>query len=87
MTVALAVAVVVLAGVSVYLWVALARARSRQADLEALVGSVLDADEAIRRQAAQLLHDEALQSLLAANQELMEAAPGRVGVTGIGAPV
>jgi two-component system, NarL family, sensor kinase len=80
-SVALAVAVVVLVAVSVYLWIALARARARQADLEALVGSVLDADEGIRRQAAQLLHDEALQSLLAANQELMEAAPGRVGVT------
>lgn len=81
MLVALAIAVVVLAGLCAYLGIALARSRARQADLEALVGSVLDADEAIRRQTAQLLHDEALQSLLAANQELMEAAPGRVGVT------
>jgi two-component system NarL family sensor kinase len=76
--VVLAVAVVALAAVCAYLAVALSRSQRRQRDLEALVGSVLDA---IRRQTAQLLHDEALQSLLAANQELMEAAPGRVGVT------
>ncbi len=81
MVVALAIAVVILAALCAYLAIALSRSRARQADLEALVGSVLDADEAIRRQTAQLLHDEALQSLLAANQELMEAAPGRVGVT------
>jgi two-component system, NarL family, sensor kinase len=79
--IALAIGVVVLAALCAYLGIALARSRARQADLEALVGSVLDADEEIRRQTAQLLHDEALQSLLAANQELMEAAPGRVGVT------
>jgi two-component system NarL family sensor kinase len=30
---------------------------------------------------AEALHDDALQSLLAAHQELIEAAPGRVGVT------
>ena len=81
MVVALAVAVVALGAVCAYLAYALRRSRARQANLEALVASVLDADEAIRRQTAQLLHDEALQSLLAANQELMEAAPGRVGVT------
>lgn len=81
MTIGLAIAVVVLAGLCAYLGIALSRARDRQANLEALVGSVLDADEAIRRNTAQLLHDEALQSLLAANQELIEAAPGRVGVT------
>ena len=81
MVVVLAVAVVALAAVCAYLAIALRGSRARQADLEALVGSVLDADEAIRRTTAQVLHDEALQSLLAANQELMEAAPGRVGVT------
>ena len=78
MVIALAIAVVILAALCAYLAVALSRSRARQANLEALVGSVLDADEAIRRGTAQLLHDEALQSLLAANQELMEAAPGRV---------
>jgi two-component system NarL family sensor kinase len=41
----------------------------------------MDADDANRRQIAQTLHDDALQSLLAANQELQEAAPGRAGVT------
>src|SRR5688500_9930968 len=41
----------------------------------------MDAEDRARRRIAQLIHDDALQSLLAANQELMEAAPGRAGVT------
>jgi two-component system, NarL family, sensor kinase len=45
-----------------------------------LVAQVLDAEDSARRRIAQLIHDDALQSLLAANQELMEAAPGRVQV-------
>jgi two-component system NarL family sensor kinase len=45
-----------------------------------LVAQVLDAEDSARRRIAQLIHDDSLQSLLAANQELMEAAPGRVQV-------
>jgi two-component system NarL family sensor kinase len=45
-----------------------------------LVAQVLDAEDAARRRIAQLIHDDALQNLLAANQELMEAAPGRIQV-------
>lgn len=45
-----------------------------------LVAQVLDAEDSARRRIAQLIHDDALQNLLAANQELMEAAPGRVQV-------
>jgi two-component system, NarL family, sensor kinase len=41
----------------------------------------MEAEEAARRRIAQLIHDDALQSLLAANQELHEAAPGRAQVT------
>jgi len=70
-----------LAAASVALALALARERAERRRLEALVGQVIDADEAARRRLAQTLHDEALQSLLAAHQELLEAAPGRAGVT------
>jgi two-component system, NarL family, sensor kinase len=80
-TIALAIAVVVLAALCAYLGVALARARGDRHRFEALLGQVMDADDANRRRIAQMLHDEALQSLLAANQELYEAAPGRAGVT------
>lgn len=45
------------------------------------VAQVMDAEDRARRRIAQLIHDDALQSLLAANQELMEAAPGRAQVT------
>ena len=41
---------------------------------------MLDAEDSARRRIAQLIHDDSLQNLLAANQELMEAAPGRVQV-------
>jgi two-component system NarL family sensor kinase len=44
------------------------------------VGQVLDAEDAGRRRIAQLIHDDTLQTLLAANQELLEAAPGRAQV-------
>ena len=81
MVIALAIAVVVLAALCAYLALALARARGARQRLEALVGQVMDADDANRRRIAQTLHDDALQSLLAANQELYEAAPGRAGVT------
>jgi two-component system, NarL family, sensor kinase len=41
----------------------------------------VEAEDAARRRIAQLIHDDALQSLLAAHQDLLEAAPGRAGVT------
>jgi two-component system, NarL family, sensor kinase len=46
-----------------------------------LVAQVLDAEERERARVAQALHDDALQSLLAAHQDLIEAAPGRAQVT------
>jgi len=46
-----------------------------------LVAEVLEAEERERARVAQALHDEALQSLLAAHQDLIEAAPGRAQVT------
>lgn len=56
-------------------------ARAELADRSQFVTRVMDAENRARRRIAQLIHDDALQSLLAANQELMEAAPGRAGVT------
>jgi signal transduction histidine kinase len=46
-----------------------------------LVRQIVKAEDRTRRRIAEALHDEAMQSLLAANQELFAAAPGRVGVT------
>ena len=40
----------------------------------------MDAEDQGRRRIAQLIHDDSLQTLLAANQELIEAAPGRAQV-------
>ena len=40
-----------------------------------------EAEERERARVAQALHDDALQSLLAAHQDLIEAAPGRAQVT------
>ena len=64
-----------------------ARLREQEAEIERLrderrelLAQVLRAEEEARRQVAQALHDDALQSLLAAHQDLIEAAPGRVGV-------
>ena len=45
-----------------------------------LVAQVIDAENQGRRRIAQLIHDDSLQTLLAANQELIEAAPGRAQV-------
>jgi two-component system, NarL family, sensor kinase len=59
----------------------LAAARAELDDRRQFVAQVMDAEDRARRRIAQLIHDDALQSLLAANQELMEAAPGRAGVT------
>ena len=41
---------------------------------------MIDAEDQGRRRIAQLIHDDSLQTLLAANQELIEAAPGRAQV-------
>ena len=64
--------------------------RSLRAELESqraafatsrqLIAQVMDAEDQGRRRIAQLIHDDALQSLLAAHQELIEAAPGRAQV-------
>jgi two-component system NarL family sensor kinase len=81
LTAALIAIAAVLAAACAAFTVALARARAERERLDALVAQVMDADEAARRRLAQTLHDEALQSLLAAHQELLEAAPGRAGVT------
>jgi two-component system NarL family sensor kinase len=61
-----------------------AEVRRLRAELEAchqLLDQVLAAGDRDRREIAQQLHDESLQSLLAAHQDLLEAAPGRAGVT------
>ena len=81
MTAALIAVAAALAVLCAALVAALARARADRRHLDALVAQVMDADDAARRRLAQTLHDEALQSLLAAHQELLEAAPGRAGVT------
>jgi two-component system NarL family sensor kinase len=41
----------------------------------------MKAEDRARLRIAELIHDDALQSLLAANQDLIEAAPGREQVT------
>jgi PAS domain S-box-containing protein len=46
-----------------------------------LLAQLLLAEERTRRRIAQVLHDDALQRLLAAHQDLIEAAPGREGVS------
>lgn len=59
----------------------LAEAEAELEDRSQFVAQVMDAEDRARRRIAQLIHDDALQRLLAANQDLMEAAPGRVQVT------
>ena len=56
-------------------------ARAELAGHRAFATQVMEAEDRARRRIAQLIHDDALQSLLAAHQELIEAAPGRAGVT------
>ena len=60
-----------------------ARIRELEAELDEarrLIAHVMQAEDHARRRIAQEIHDDSLQSLLAANQELIEAAPGRVQV-------
>jgi PAS domain S-box-containing protein len=45
-----------------------------------LVSQLMLAEERTRQRIAQVLHDDALQRLLAAHQDLLEASPGREGV-------
>jgi two-component system, NarL family, sensor kinase len=58
-----------------------ARVESLERERATLVAQVLEAEERERARVAQALHDDALQSLLAAHQDLIEAAPGRAQVT------
>ncbi len=77
----LAAAVVVLGALCAYLLIRERRAQHSAEELEALMAQALESDERSRREIAENLHDQALQTLLAANQDLLEAAPGREGVT------
>ena len=54
--------------------------REELATCRQLVAQVMEAEDQGRRRIAQLIHDDSLQTLLAANQELIEAAPGRAQV-------
>jgi two-component system NarL family sensor kinase len=58
----------------------LAELREELETARKLVSQVMDAEDQGRRRIAQLIHDDSLQTLLAANQELIEAAPGRAQV-------
>ncbi len=58
-----------------------ARVEELRGERATLVAQILGAEERERARVAQTLHDEALQSLLAAHQDLIEAAPGRAQVT------
>jgi two-component system, NarL family, sensor kinase len=58
-----------------------ARIEELERERATLVAQVLSAEERERARVAQALHDDALQSLLAAHQDLIEAAPGRAQVT------
>ncbi len=59
----------------------LAEAEAELEDRKQFVAQVMDAEDRARLRIAELIHDDALQSLLAANQDLIEAAPGREQVT------
>ena len=79
--VVLALALVALAVACVVLLLRERRASRAGRRADALAAQLMQADERARREIAQNLHDQALQTLLTANQELQEAAPGRAGVT------
>ncbi len=59
----------------------LAEAEAELENRKQFVAQVMEAEDRARLRIAQLIHDDALQSLLAANQDLIEAAPGREQVT------
>ncbi len=59
----------------------LAEAEAELEDRKQFVAQVMEAEDRARLRIAELIHDDALQSLLAANQDLIEAAPGREQVT------
>ena len=59
----------------------LAEAEAELEDRSQFVAQVMEAEDRARLRIAELIHDDALQSLLAANQDLIEAAPGREQVT------
>ena len=59
----------------------LAEAEAELENRKQFVAQVMEAEERARLRIAQLIHDDSLQSLLAANQDLIEAAPGREQVT------
>lgn len=59
----------------------LVEAEAELEDRKQFVAQVMEAEDRARLRIAQLIHDDALQSLLAANQDLIEAAPGRQQVT------
>ena len=59
----------------------LAQAEAELENRKQFVAQVMEAEDRARLRIAQLIHDDALQSLLAANQDLIEAAPGREQVT------
>jgi two-component system, NarL family, sensor kinase len=84
----LAIAAGIAVGAAAGVAAALGRNRARDREIEELrrerailVSQVLEAEERERAKVAQALHDDALQSLLAAHQDLIEAAPGRAQVT------
>jgi two-component system NarL family sensor kinase len=59
----------------------LAEADAELENRKQFVAQVMEAEDRARLRIAQLIHDDALQNLLAANQDLIEAAPGREQVT------
>jgi two-component system NarL family sensor kinase len=59
----------------------LAEAEAELENRSQFVAQVMEAEDRARLRIAELIHDDALQSLLAANQDLIEAAPGREQVT------
>lgn len=59
----------------------LATVEAELEDRKQFVAQVMEAEDRARQRIAQLIHDDALQNLLAVNQDLIEAAPGRAGVT------
>jgi len=88
MDIALGIVAGLLAGLAAGLAIRARQLRGQRVEIDrlareraVLVSQVVEAEENTRSEVAQALHDDALQSLLAAHQDLIEAAPGRSGVT------